>query len=115
MAHRLGFRKVPLFKEGGPGIVVFLIIPLVSFQSPSPAFFSPVFQSRLPLPFSAPVVREEEEGEREERSRSTSSFPIAKSYWRPSTVEEIIAGGSRGERITAAEGGGALEGSPGGA
>jgi hypothetical protein len=61
VARQLGFCKVPPFKGGGMGVVVFLIFPLVSFQLLPPVLFSPIFQSPLPFPFSTPVVPEEEE------------------------------------------------------
>jgi hypothetical protein len=45
VVYRLDFRNVPLFKEGGPGVIVFLIFPLVLFQSSPPTFISHVLQS----------------------------------------------------------------------
>jgi hypothetical protein len=62
----LSTRCLPLKRED-QGVVVLLILPLILFESPPPAFFSPAFQLPLPLPFSIPIVPDEDEGEREER------------------------------------------------
>jgi hypothetical protein len=89
----LGFRKVPPFKGGGSGVVVFLIFPVVSFQSPPLALFSPIFQSSSPLPFFTPVVMSYrrpsivEESQLQDFAAKGLRPPKAVAHWRAPPVE----------------------------